>query len=160
MKVGITGHQNIGSTSEIKWVENSLIKAIREYKVSEGFTCLAVGADQLFAEILLKESIPCVAIIPSHNYEKTFENENDYKNYETLLSSAHKVIELNFEKPSEIAFFEAGKKVVNCSDIVFAIWDGKPVEGLGGTADVVEYAVMKNKAVIHFNPETQKVNIK
>jgi hypothetical protein len=35
----------------------------------------------------------------------------------------------------------AGSEVlVDLADMVFAVWDGKPARGYGGTADVVSYA--------------------
>jgi len=34
----------------------------------------------------------------------------------------------------------AGKRVVDISEHVIAIWDGRPAGGYGGTADVVAYA--------------------
>ncbi|MFJ8953478.1 hypothetical protein ACIRO1_25525 [Streptomyces sp. NPDC102381] len=34
----------------------------------------------------------------------------------------------------------AGKEVVDQSDVLLAVWDGKPAGGKGGTADVVAYA--------------------
>lgn len=52
----------------------------------------------------------------------------------------------------EESYFEAGKTVVNTIDFLIAVWDGKPSRGLGGTADVVEYAQECYKRVVHLNP--------
>ncbi|UCF93143.1 MAG: hypothetical protein JSW39_03010 [Desulfobacterales bacterium] len=43
-----------------------------EHKVSKGFTCLAKGADQLFAAVLTAKGLPFTAIIPCRGYEKAF----------------------------------------------------------------------------------------
>ncbi len=45
-----------------------------------------------------------------------------------------------YVEPSEEAFFAADRRVVELSDRMVAIWDGKQSRGLGGTADVVAYA--------------------
>jgi len=47
---------------------------------------------------------------------------------------------------------EAGEKIVEEADIVVAVWDGKPAAGLGGTADIVEYARELEKPLIWINP--------
>jgi hypothetical protein len=159
MNVGITGHREIGASRIIEWVYTEIGKAVYEYNVSNGFTCLAVGADQIFARVLLNEKIPYVAIIPCERYETTFELADDYEGYKTLVNQAIEKKKLNFLEPSDQAFFEAGKCVVNYSDLMFAVWDGEPVEGLGGTADVVEYALSKRKRVLHINPATRHVAI-
>jgi len=72
MKVGITGHQNIGSNETIRWVKNILAAHIKELSIELGFTSLAIGADQLFAQLLKQSNIPYTVIIPCNNYEKTF----------------------------------------------------------------------------------------
>ncbi|MCA1708813.1 MAG: hypothetical protein LC808_38260, partial [Actinobacteria bacterium] len=45
-----------------------------------------------------------------------------------------------YDSPSEDAFFAAGRRVVDLSDVVVAVWDGMEAKGKGGTGDVVTYA--------------------
>ncbi len=158
MIAGITGHQNLGDQETISWVEDCLIQEIPKYHITKGLTCLAIGADQLFAEVLEQFYIPYIAIVPSDGYEGTFENESARENYFSYLAKADDTIRLNFPSPSEEAFYAAGKHIVDYCDILFAIWNGKPAKGLGGTGDVVEYASRKKKKVIHINPVTQEMS--
>ena len=158
MKTGLTGHQNIGSKSDIDWVRIQLEKQIELYNVTEGFSCLAVGADQLYAEILNEKKIALTAIIPSEEYKKTFNNNNQLLNYERLLSTAKKTVKLDYSSPTEEAFHAAGKEVVKRSDMIFAIWNGKKAKGLGGTADIVDFAIQQKKQVIHINPVNKTVS--
>lgn len=158
MKVGLTGHQNIGSESDVDWVRVQLAKQIDLYSVIEGFSCLAVGSDQLYAEILNEKKISLTAIIPSERYEKTFKEKSDFRKYERLLSKAKEIVKLNYSSPTEEAFYAAGKEVVNRSNMMFAIWNGKKAEGLGGTADIVDYAQQQNKKVVHINPANRTVS--
>jgi len=157
VKVGITGHQDLGSDVTVGWVRSALSDAVRQYSVTEGLTCLAAGTDQLYAEILRQNNIPYTSVIPSHNYEKTFEVKSHCANYRTLLAHAQNTITLDFAEPGETAFFEAGKEVVNMSAVVFAVWNGQEAKGLGGTADIVKYALDNNKKVVHFNPVSRAV---
>ena len=158
MKVGLTGHQNIGSKSDIDWVKTVLKKQIEKYNVTNGICCLAVGADQLYAELLKAKEIDFTVIIPSAGYEKTFDEHSELLEYERLLSTAKDTIELDFSSPTEKAFYAAGKEVVNRSNMIFAIWNGKKAKGLGGTADIVDFAKQQEKQVIHINPVNKTVS--
>ena len=157
MKVGITGHQDLGPKETIAWLTDALETVVHQYPIDMGITSLAIGADQLYAEILRKNEKKYIVVIPSEGYEKTFTNPNDLEKYKKLLRGVSKKLRLPFEKPSETAFYEAGKQLVNLSDMVIAIWDGQPAKGLGGTGDIVEYALSIKKPVVHLNPITQTV---
>ncbi len=159
MKVGITGHQNMGNENTILWIRTSLLDIISNGNIELGYTCLAVGADQLFAEVLLKKQIPYHAVIPCRDYESTFRNENDKKLFKHLLEKAYEVKVLSKNEANEEAFYEAGKTVVDLSDYVIAIWNGKKAKGLGGTGDIVKYALNKGKKVIHINNVDKTVSI-
>lgn len=152
MKAGITGHQKLGTEDTIAWLLHTIERIIIQYNIQQGFTSLAVGADQLFTEVLKKIKLPYVAIIPCNKYAETFQNQMHTEKYYVLLQSASDIITLEYETPSEKAFFEAGKLVVNLSDIVIAIWNGKPAQGLGGTGDIVAYALSLGKRIIHVDP--------
>jgi hypothetical protein len=158
MKVGIAGHQNIGSDKTIKWVSSVLAIKIKEYSIDFGFTSLAVGSDQLFAQLLRQSNIPYTVVIPCGNYEKTFTDTASLENYQSFLDASAGTFQLPFPEPSETAFYEAGKEIVYRSDMIFAIWDGLPAKGLGGTGDIVKYARTLNKSVIHINPASQTVS--
>jgi hypothetical protein len=158
MIAGITGHQNIGDSMTIEWVERTITETISKYDIHQGYTCLAVGSDQLYAELLRENNLPYTVIIPSNQYEQTFLKDTDLKKYQDLLSAAHEIIKLRFEKPTETAFYEAGKQVVDSSDIVIAIWNGQKAKGLGGTGDIVKYAISKGRKIIHINPITSTVS--
>lgn len=156
MKTGITGHREL---RDIRWVKKMMQEIVYEIKITQGFTCLATGADELFAEILIQNRINYTAIIPCKNYESTF-NKTSLVNFVFSKNKASNIIELKNNEPSEKAFNEAGKLVVDNSEILIAVWNGEEAKGLGGTGDIVEYALSKNKKIIHLNPITNtKTNI-
>lgn len=151
MIAGITGHREL---KNIDWIKTSIQEIINEMKITYGYTCLASGADELFAEMLIRNNIKYTVVIPCINYETTF----DEKAFESFLLSknkASKIIQLNNNQPSEKAFNDAGKAVVDNSEILIAVWNGEEAKGLGGTGDIVEYAKSKNKKIIHLNPITK-----
>ena len=159
MKVGITGHQDIGSDEDIDWVQSVLSETIVRLGIKLGFTSLAYGSDQLFAEHLNRQNIPYKAIIPCKKYESTFHESGRLEQYFALKRSAEEVITLEYEEPTGIAFYNSGKKVVDSSDLVIAVWFGRKAKNLGGTGDAVQYAISKKKRIIHINPEIRKIAI-
>jgi hypothetical protein len=153
MKIGITGHQRLDNEAAWPWVKGEIENVIVEHPDAEGVSSLAIGADQLFAELVLSHHKKLRVIIPCEGYERTFDAD-DINKYRLLLSKASEKVQLDFLEPSEEAFYSAGKKLADISDIVVAVWNGKPAKGLGGTADVVSYANKLGKKVLHLNPET------
>ena len=151
MNVGITGHQDLGSPATEAWVRQTLGRLIEAYRVTHGFTSLAAGADQLYAELLASRGIPYTPVLPSRRYEEAFQDACARERFNRLLSAARRIVWLDFDRPSQAAYFEAGKEVVDRSDMVFAVWDGKPARGFGGTADVVSYALARRIPVIHLD---------
>jgi enoyl-CoA hydratase/carnithine racemase len=131
-----------------------MMTLVDEYEIDHGYTCLAAGADQLFAQVLEAKRVPYVAVVPCRQYERAFTMRNDLREFHRLFAGATETIEMPFQEPSEQAFYEAGRKVVDCSDIVIAAWDGKPARGLGGTGDIVSYAEATRRLVVHLNPLT------
>jgi hypothetical protein len=155
MKVGITGHQNLGSDDTIMWLRERISAVLDENPVTEGFTCLAKGADQVYAEILLGKFIPYTFVRPCQGYEGTFRLPSDLVNFERLRKDAAHTIEMPFQDPSESAYLRAGQFIVDNSELLIAVWDGLPAKGMGGTGDIVSYALSKKKAAMHINPITQ-----
>jgi predicted flavoprotein YhiN len=152
MKAGITGHQHLGGQENAAWVAEQIEQAIVQNQVAHGYTSLALGADQIFARTLRQRGLPYTAIIPCQDYELTFQTSEHLEHYQTLLQSAANIIVLDFKAPEEAAFFAAGKRVVELADFMIAVWNGLPAKGLGGTADVVQYAREMKKRVMHLNP--------
>ncbi|HML50648.1 MAG TPA: hypothetical protein PKD84_04450 [Propionicimonas sp.] len=137
--VGITGHQGIPDEA-MPYVRVGISEVLSSIEPPlYGVSCLAAGADQVFADSLLAASGELIAIIPCADYESTFDpvGIEGYRNY--LDSACEKVI-LDFDAPSEAAFMAGGEEVVSRCDRLVAVWDGKPSQGLGGTADVVALA--------------------
>lgn len=157
MKIGFTGHQKIGSEQVVDWVCAALSAQVEQHCVTYGYTCLAAGADQLFAEILRKKKIPFSTLIPCEGYETTFDNPSDLSNYYRLLSFAIESIQIGSGPPGEVAYYNAGKEIVRRSELVFAVWDGEKAKGLGGTGDIVIYAIDNGKTVVHINPKSLQI---
>jgi hypothetical protein len=158
MNIGITGHQKLKDSSLWSWVDIKFDELLSQNTQSlVGLSSLAIGADQLFAKSVLKNGGSLYAIIPFEDYELKFSEGTHREGYIRLLSKASQIEVLERKESDEISYFNAGKKLVDLSDVLFAVWDGKPAAGLGGTGDVVEYAIQTNKKIFHLNPIIQNV---
>ena len=155
MKAGITGHQELGDQSTISWVREGIAGVVDASSVAHGFTCLAAGADQLFARVLLERKIPYTVVVPSSGYEGTFPDPPARTEYRHLLERAEARVELAFPEPGEEAYWAAGREVVRLAELLIAVWNGRPAAGLGGTGDVVRHARQVGRRVWHLNPLTR-----
>jgi hypothetical protein len=137
--VGVTGHQRLSAGTRTL-VKAAIEEGLAQLDSPPGVCSLATGADQIFAEAILKAGQPLEVVIPCAGYERTFTTSAAAETYHRLLSQATSVVRLPFVEPSEDAFFAAGRAVVERCTVLMAVWDGEPAAGLGGTADVVAYA--------------------
>jgi len=156
IRIGVSGHQ---ARSGIDWIwTSSEIKTVLQcyLKVGEAFTSLAVGSDQVFAREALALGIPVNAVIPMIGYERFFTGSG-LASYESLLLHCN-VIVLEGGENDEKSFLNAGRYIVDSSDLVVAIWDGQPANGPGGTADIVDYCMELGRKVVHINPLLRTVD--
>jgi hypothetical protein len=158
MRVGITGHQRLGEPALWGWVQRELGRLVSSFGPPLiGVTSLAVGADQLFAEAVLRGGGSLEVVIPFDGYELAFAEGGDRQAYNRLLRRALRREVLEKHGSDEDAYLAAGKRMVDRAELLIAVWDGLPATGRGGTADVVRYAVRQRKKTIHLNPLTQEV---
>jgi hypothetical protein len=157
MRVGITGHQQLEDPEAWPWVEEivglELGAAAAPVVV---VTSLAVGADQLVARLGIARGATVHAVLPFAGIERTFAAEEGLQAYRRLVSQATVEV-LQTSGTDEDAFMAAGRRVVELSDVMIAVWDAKPAKGKGGTADIVAYAIASGVPVVHINPVERTV---
>ncbi len=159
-KVGITGHQRLDDPGSWGWVESTIAAELALLSPPlTALSSLAVGADQMFALMLLRLGGGVRAVIPFVDYERTFGSET-IDTYRDLLSRSESVDVLPKQDTDEESYLAAGKRVVDQADVIVAVWNGFPAKGKGGTADIVAYAIGKGIPVIHINPVERTVTRK
>jgi hypothetical protein len=157
MRIGITGHQRLKEPANWKWVKEEIDRFLSS--VSPPLICvtsLAMGADQLFASAVLRHGGALEVVLPFDEYEYTFNDTSARQEYARLLQHALKIEVLEKHDSDEDAYLAAGKRMVDTSELVLAVWDGKPAAGRGGTGDIVNYSIQQGKRTIHLNPITKK----
>jgi hypothetical protein len=145
--IGVTGHRTLSDLTR-QLVFDAVKNELRSIPRPMVVTSLAAGADQLSASAALEVGARLSVIVPARNYISSFSADVDASNYQMLLSQAAEVKHMPYEEPSEEAYLAAGQEVVDLTDTLFAIWDGLPARGLGGTADVVRYARSVGRRVV------------
>ena len=154
--IGVTGHRIIDSH------DPDLCKAVaRECAALRGkypstpfviLSPLAEGADRLVARIAMEAPLcaSLIAILPTRrtDYETDFGSDESRAEFAELLSRAELVVELPFAGDGDWRtdetlrppyYAKVGGVIAEYSQILFALWDGLPARGPGGTASVVEW---------------------
>ena len=135
--IGVTGHIRLTAATRVT-VAAELTRQLAELHAPlVGFTSLAPGADQVFAWAVLAAGGEVVFVPPCEEIESTIPEAN-LAHFRAARSAAYEVVPPPHVNPSEQAFFDAGKYIADHVDLLFAVWDGGPSGGLGGTADIVE----------------------
>lgn len=158
MRVGISGHQRLRNPDDWEWVRQEMRACIALLPQPViGVTSLAIGADSLFAEIVLALGGTLEVVVPFSGYEEKFTSDADRQRYIRFLGCAGRVEILPRHNTDEESYYAAGKRVVDLSGLVVLCWDGRLAAGLGGTADIAGYAQSQRKPTVHLNPETHVV---
>ena len=113
---------------------------------------LASGADQLAATLALDRGYCLQALLPFPRgvYVADFAHGAERHSFDALMTRAQCTLELPGTRASEgDAYVMVGRAVIAHSDVLVALWDGKPPGGRGGTAEIVEHALRRGLPVIH-----------
>jgi len=136
MRIAITGHRGLPAATE-RLVDRAIREQLAAYADHDlvGVSALADGADQLFARAVLDTGGQLEVIVPATHYRDGLP-ASAHAAYDALLARA-KVDRLDRFESNEQAHMEASEAMITRADHLFAVWDGKPARGYGGTADVV-----------------------
>jgi hypothetical protein len=104
----------------------------------------------------MKHGIPVLAVIPMPEYAQFF-NGQSLTAYQSRLALCEKLV-LDAPGTDQEKFEAAGRYIVDNSDLLFAVWDGAPSHGRGGTADIVDYARSHCKPVVYIDPILRTVS--
>lgn len=157
MRVGITGHQRLADESAWEWVRRAMREIVtRQPKPVEAVSSLAKGSDQVFADVVVGCGGTVYAVIPFPGYERTLDGPA-LDEFKRLLSGAHTEI-LPAASDDESSYLAAGRRVVELSALMIAVWDGSPARGKGGTGDIVSYARARGTPLYWIDPLSRSVN--
>jgi len=168
--VGITGHQRLprgrpNTTPDAEaqawaWVRAALNHALSEISTPlVGHSALVVGADQIFADVVLERGGTLRVVRPFADYDKMLEgDEKSLATYRRLLQRAGDVEDIKGASSRDDAYLLAGQAIVLRSQLMLAVWDRGEPRSLGGTANVVRFARDRGCPVIVIDPITRVVS--
>lgn len=123
---------------------------------------LAAGADRLVARAALDRlhaRLEVVTPFSLDDYRTDFEAEADRREFDGLIARASLVDELpeslgdiaaavTATQRRDAAYHRVGQRVVDSCEILIAVWNGRRAAGTGGTADIIEHALRRDRLVI------------
>ncbi len=144
--LGITGHRTLTDMDKIMTGVEIALERIRRVFPDSCFrviSSLAEGADRSLANRILL--IPGASLwvplpLPEEEYLKDFKTSESKEEFVRLLGKADRIIHLPVTDDREEAYLTAGKFIIENSNVLLAIWDGKPAQGAAGTAEIVALA--------------------
>lgn len=145
MRIAVTGHMDVSPASYAQ-IRSDILSHLNEAAsddVLTGISCLARGADTIFAQAVLDSGGRLEVVLPSPNYRERKVKADHAPVFDQLIAEADRVSTLPFEHVDKEAYEAANAELVSGCDQLFAIWDGQP-SGRSGTATVVEHARSRN----------------
>lgn len=140
--IAVTGHMDLTHAS-VPLVRGELEKLLSGYDPADlvGLSCIARGADSLFAQALLAVGGRLVVVLPSRDYRETKVKPDHAPVFDQLVEAADEVLVMPHEVADREAYERANRVLLERADRLIAVWDGRPPSGKGGgTADVVQDA--------------------
>lgn len=155
MKAFFTGHRYVEGNLPMWHIGvDRLITAAYKRGARHFYSGMALGADQLAAEILQTRKCKWTAVIPCADQDELWPYKQK-RRYRKLLKSAPEQVVL-YDKYSNGVMQARNAWMVKRSQICLAIWDGRSD---GGTAMTVNMARSRNLPILRLNPKTGEITI-
>lgn len=138
MRISVTGHMNIAAEM-VPIVRAAIADLIAGLPGVVGISCLARGADSVFAEIVLEAGGQLEVVLPSRDYRDSKVKPDQLAQFDTLIARAATVRVMDFDSAGREAYEAANEVLVGEADRMIAVWDGKVGER-AGTGTVVALA--------------------
>jgi hypothetical protein len=159
LAVGFTGHRKLTDPGRIETGIRQALRSLQRQagRPLEAVSSAASGADTLFIEAVLGLEIPWTLLLPfpAEEFRLDFE-PGAWQRVERLLPRA---VRTEIEPPAasrDEAYWRCGKRGVDLSEVLLAVWNGRPAAGRGGTADIVDYARSRAKPIIRIDADSGK----
>ncbi len=156
VRIGATGHRILTDTGPVfRGVDEALsrIEAGCPGRSLVVLSLLAEGADRIVAEAVLRRpGSRLIAVLPFHDADYTADFGPDGSpsrvHYASLLARASEVVALTGAATRADGYGRAGRYLVDHCDFLLAVWDGRPAQGQGGTAEIVARAREQERPVV------------
>jgi hypothetical protein len=138
-RLAFCGHRRLNAATT-SLVDQAIRVVLAAYPANlTGLSCLADGADQIFARVITEAGGRLEVVVPAERYRDGLP-EAERAGYDELFALAAGVHRQPFKEPSARSYMAASEFMIDHADELYAAWDSKPARGYGGTADAVSYA--------------------
>lgn len=153
-RIAITGHMNLTADS-VSLIYKAITDALTHYAADEltGISCIARGADSIFAQAVLDLGGKLEVLLPATGYRQQKVKPDHAPQFDELTRRATTVRVMPFGKANREAYETTNEALVSTCDTLFAVWDGQSGVDKGSTASVVEYARSRGVPVKIIWPE-------
>jgi hypothetical protein len=160
LAIGFTGHRKLPDEAKCRAaIRKVLLEWIAKVPgVIYGVTSAAAGGDLLFAETCIELHLPIRVFLPlpKEQFRSDFE-EPEWARAECVFQKALSVEVTGAGEDLPERYYECGIETVQQSQLLLALWDGEPSQGLGGTADIALFAREQGRPLIWIHSATGAV---
>jgi hypothetical protein len=140
LRIGVTGHTDLSPAAQVQ-VRDGMRAAIRRLAAGHrgqlrGVSCLAPGADTIFAEVVLELGGAIEVVLPAQDYRQTLSPER-IEEFDRLVACASTVDYMQHRRSGIRAFRSANAEMLRRSTHLIAVWNGAAPSNPGGTGEVV-----------------------
>src|SRR5690606_16489997 len=130
------GHMNLdASTTET--VRAEIAAALGDHGADLiGMSCLAKGADSIFAEELGRQGGALEVYLPSTDYREAKVKPDHLPQFDRLMDAASLVHVMPYASANREAYEAANEAMLASCDQLYAVWDGATPVDQGGTGAV------------------------
>lgn len=160
LRVAVTGHRPgdlFGydlAAPGWQWLRGELRSLLAELGATEAVSGMALGVDQVFAEVALDAGVPLAAYVPFAGQDRIWPTESQVA-YRALLARAARTVTVSQVAGAQ-AFLERNAAMVRDCDVVVAVWTGKDS---GGTAHCVRTALAAGRPLVWLNPVSRSATL-
>lgn len=156
MIVAVTGHRpdKLGKEYDYsgpysQFIYDKMWKWLIENKPEKVISGMALGVDQIWANVAINLFIPVIAAIPFKGQESNWP-KGSRNIYNALLKRVSEKVYVSKGRYTAAKMQIRNEWMVNNCDLLFAVWNGTD----GGTANCIRYANSVGRKIIILNPES------
>jgi hypothetical protein len=144
--LGVTGHRYLRDIDELIPHVDAVLDQIEAQWPGASLTVvssLAEGSDRLVVErVLRRRRTRLIVPLPMEEeiYMRDFMLPESQRQFLGLLAQADEIVHFPPLPSRPAAYEQAGRYMLEQSDLLIALWDGHPAQGDGGTGSVVAWA--------------------
>lgn len=162
VRVGVVGHRWL-SAEAAGFVGTACARLMtgigRDSGQATAVSALAEGADTVFAAMAVASGFALEVVQPHGDYVADFTTTCVRARYEALCALAQRRTTMPFRHRSDLAYQAAMRRVADRSDLLAAIWDGRPSAYIGGTAETVRYARANGRLIAQLHPQAGIISV-